>query len=100
MSPDAAAAVDPRDSELLFKLLSLDVARTLYPLIGLAIDDNAGLVHAIRDALGSDAAAHPPPGQVDRVLALIRQRLGPSAADVVRRYAATAFHHAYRAKHV
>lgn len=100
MRSDDAIAGNPRDTELMFKLLSLDVTRKLYPIIGLAIDDDAGLVHAIRDALGDEPMADSPQPRVDRVFAFIRERLGSVTADVVRRWAATAFHHAYRAKHV
>lgn len=100
MSPADVISDNPRDNELMFKLLSLDATRKLYSLIGLAIEDDAGLVRAVRDALGDVKSAEAPQARVDRVFAFIQERLGDDAAEVVRRWAATAFHHAYRAKDV
>jgi hypothetical protein len=100
MTSDGAIEIEPRDAELMFLLLSLDVTRKLYPLIGLPIEDAAGLTQAIRDALGEEVMADSPQPRVEQVFATIRQRLGSAAADAVRQWAGVAFYHAYRAKHV
>ena len=100
MRPDDAVTIDPIDIDVMFKLLSLDVTRKLYSIIGLAIDDDGGLVDAIRDALEVEQPVYSPQSSVDRVFATIRERLGSATVEVVRFWAATNFYHAYRAKHI
>jgi len=100
MTPDDAITIDPSDTEYMFKLLSLDITRQLYSIIGLPIDDAARLTQAVRDALGREPAADSAQADIDIVFAAIREQVGSGVADVVRRWAGTAFHHAFRAKHV
>ena len=100
MTTEGVIDIEPRDAELMFLLLSLDVTRKLYPIIGLPIDAAAGLTQAIRVALGDEVMADSPQSRMDLVFATIREGPGSEAADVVRRWAGVSFYHAYRAKHV
>jgi hypothetical protein len=100
MTPDTLIEIEPRDAELMFLLLSLDVTRKLYPIIGLPVDDAARLTQAIRDGLGDEVMADSPQLRVDLVFATIRQRLDSAYADAVRSWAGVTFYYAYRAKHV
>lgn len=100
MKPEEAVAIDPLGAYVMFKLLSLDVTRKMRSIIGLPIDDDAGLVDAIRGALEVEETEYSPARSVDRVFATIRDGLGSAAADVVRQWAGTNFHHAFGAKHV
>jgi len=99
MTPDDAITIDPIDTEHMFKLLSLDVTKQFYSLVGLAIDGD-GLRHVIRDGLNEQPPTDSTRARVDRLFAIIRERLGSPMVDVVRRWAGTAFHYAFRAKHV
>jgi hypothetical protein len=99
MRVDEPNDLNPLDTELMFRLLSLDTSRKMYPTIGLALDGD-GLARVIREALGDGAMGDFEPSRADAVLAAIRERLGSAAADAVRRGAGTAFHYAFRAPHV
>jgi len=100
MRSEDANDLNPLDTELMFRLLSLDVSRKLYSIIALPIEDDAALVRAIRDALEVEQTEYAPQQSVDRVFATIRERMGNAVADAVRRWAETRFRYAFRATYV
>jgi hypothetical protein len=99
MTRDDAITIDPIDTEHMFKLLSLDVTKKLYSLVALNIEGD-GLMHVIREGLNEPQPTDSTRARVDRLFAIVRERLGSAMVDVVRRWAGTAFHYAFRAHHV